>query len=79
MKKTIEIEKYTYKEDEESFNIYIFPKEDELEFYIERENYDNLYYCVGINTKDKPENLKQFIENNLDSWIFIVMNETEED
>ncbi len=79
MNKTIEIEKYTYKLDKETFNIYIFPKEDKLDFYIERENYGNLYHCVSIYAKDKPENITQFIKNNLDSWIFIVMNETEED
>lgn len=79
MNRTIEVEKYTYKLDEETFNIYIFPKDDMSEFYIERENYGNLYHCVGIYTKDKPEDINQFIKNNLDSWIFIVMNETEED
>ena len=29
--------------------------------------------------KDKPNNIKELIDNNLDSWIFIAMNETEED
>lgn len=79
MKKTIKIEKYTYNLDKETFSIYIIPKDDMLEFYIERENYNNLYYCVSIHSKDKPEDINKFIENNLDSWIFIVMNETEED
>lgn len=77
MESKIEVTKYTYKLNQETFNIYIFPKEDNLEFYIERENYGNLYHCVGI--YDKPDDIKQFIENNLDDWIFIVMNETEED
>lgn len=79
MNKTIQVDKYTYNLDKETFNIYIFPKADLLEFYIERENYGNLYHCVGIHAKDKPDDMNEFIKNNLDSWVFIVMNETEED
>lgn len=79
MSEKIEVTKYIYNIDGNFFNIYIFVNNDILDFYIERENCANLYYCVGINLKDRPDDINQFIENNLDSWIFLVMNETEED
>lgn len=79
MGKKIEVMKYTYDSDNETFNIYQIDNDDMLDFYIERKDYANLYHCVSIYKKDKPNDISEFIESNLDNWIFIVMNETEED
>jgi hypothetical protein len=79
MEEKIEVIKYTYDVDNEVFIVYQIENDDMINFYIERKDYGNLYHCVGIYKKDKPNNIKELIDNNLDSWIFIVMNETEED
>ena len=79
MEEKIEVIKYTYDVDNEVFIVYKIENDDMINFYIERKDYGNLYHCVGIYKKDKPNNIKELIDNNLDSWIFIVMNETEED
>ena len=79
MEEKIEVIKYTYDVDNEVFVVYQIENDDMIDFYIERKNYGNLYHCVGIYKKDRPNNIKELIDNNLDSWIFIVMNETEED
>lgn len=79
MEEKIEVIKYTYEVDNEVFIIYQIDNKDIIDFYIERKEYDNLYHCVGIFKKDKPSDMQEFIKENLDSWIFIVMNETEED
>ena len=79
MEEKIEVIKYTYDVDNEVFIVYQIENDNMINFYIERKDYDNLYHCVGIYKKDKPNNIKALIDNNLDSWIFIVMNETEED
>lgn len=79
MEEKIEVIKYTYDVDNEVFTIYQIDNKDIIDFYIERKEYVNLYHCVGIFKKDKPDDIQEFIKANLDSWIFIVMNETEED
>ncbi len=79
MSKNLEVIKYTYDIDNEVFNIYQIEENDILNFYIERQDYANLYHCVGIHKNDKPNDIDEFIKKNLDNWIFIVMNETEED
>lgn len=77
MESKVEVTKHIISKNGETFNVFVFKKNNMLNFYIEREGYFNLYYCASIN--DNMDDLKQFIENNLDDWIFIVMNETEED
>ena len=79
MEEKIEVIKYNFDVDKEKFNVYQIDNENTIDFYIERIKYDNLYHCIGILKKDKPTNIKEFINQSLDNWIFIVMNETEED
>ena len=79
MKEKIEAIKYTYDIDNDIYNIYILIDNNNINFYIERIDYKNLFYVLSIDLKDKPDNLEEFINNNLDKWVFVATNETEED
>ena len=79
MKEKIEAVKYTYNIDNDIYNIYILTDNNNINFYIERIDYKNLFYILSIDLKDKPDNLEEFINNNLDKWVFVATNETEED
>ena len=79
MEKQIKAIKYTYYIDNETYNIYSIIDNDKINFYIERIDYKNLFYILSIKIKDIPNNINQFINDNLNKWIFLVMNETEED
>ena len=79
MKEKIEAVKYTYNIDNDIYNIYILTDNNNINFYIERIDYKNLFYILSIDLKDKPDNLEEFINNNLDKWVFFATNETEED
>lgn len=73
------VERYSIEKDNEKFNIYTFIEENEFNFYIERKGYNNLYYICNVPDKNKIDNVVKFIRENTESWIFFVMNETEED
>ena len=79
MKENIEAIKYTYPIDNEIYNIYVLIDSNNIHFYIERIDYKNLFYILSIDVKDKPNNLEENINTNLDKWIFLATNETEED
>ena len=79
MKEKIEAIKYTYDIDNDIYNIYILIDNNNINFYIERIDYKNLFYVLSIDLKDKPDNLEEFINNNLYKWVFVATNETEED
>lgn len=79
MKEKIETLKYNYPIDNEIYNIYILTDSNNMNFYIERIDYKNLFYITSIDKKNKPDNLEEFINSNIDKWTFLVMNETEED
>ena len=64
MEEKIEVIKYTYDVDNEVFIVYQIENDDMINFYIERKDYGNLYHCVGIYKKDKPNNIKELIDNN---------------
>ena len=73
------VARYSIKRDYDEFNIYTFIEENEYNFYIERKGYNNLYYICNVPDKNKIDNVVEFIHENTESWIFFVMNETEED
>lgn len=70
---------YSYNIDNKKYNIYLIQKFERYNIYIERLGYNDLYYICNINKSDITSDKKQFIDSNIENWIFYVLNETEED
>ena len=51
MKEKIETLKYNYPIDNEIYNIYILTDSNNMNFYIERIDYKNLFYITSIDKK----------------------------
>ena len=65
--------------DNEKYNIYLIQKFERYNIYIKRLGYNDLYYICNINKNDIKGDKKQFIDSNIENWLFYVLNETEED
>ena len=70
---------YSYNIDNEKYNIYLIQKFERYNIYIERLGYNDLYYICNINKNDIKGDKKQFIDSNIENWLFYVLNETEQD
>lgn len=70
---------YSYNIDNEKYNIYLIQKFERYNIYIKRLGYNDLYYICNINKNDIKGDKKQFIDSNIENWLFYVLNETEED
>ena len=69
----LEIEKYTFVYDnEDNYFIYVIPSQenkDFTDFYIQKEDYDFISFCIGLDMKKINCSNQEFINDNIMDWI----------
>ncbi len=72
IKQKLNITRYKINRDTQQYYLYLLPKENYLDFCIEKDGYANIYHMTEIESSQLKESIEDFIKNNINEWLEIL-------